>query len=84
MGGDCLNMGCVPSKAFLKCASVVHNAKHGENYGLKIKGEVEVDFPAIMTRMKKIRADIAENDSAQRFGKNMGIDLFFGHAKFTG
>lgn len=80
LGGDCLNNGCVPSKAFLKCCSVAHNARTAHNFGVKIKGEIEIDFPAIMKRMKQIRAEISENDSAQRFSKNLGIDLFLGSA----
>lgn len=82
MGGDCLNTGCVPSKAFLKCCNVAHNARNSEKYGVKC-GKVEIDFKAIMDRMKKIRAEIAENDSAERFSTNMGVDLFLGHAKFV-
>lgn len=82
MGGDCLNNGCVPSKAFLKCANVAHAARTAEKYGVKI-GQVEVDFPFIMERMRKIRAQISENDSAERFSKSMGIDLYLGQASFT-
>jgi len=84
LGGDCLNSGCVPSKAFLKCCSVAHNARHAGDYGVKITGPIEIDFPAVMDRMKKIRAEISENDSAQRFSTFLGIDLFLGHAEFTG
>lgn len=64
MGGDCLNSGCVPSKAFLKSCSVAHSAKNAQDYGVIIKGPIEIDFSALMDRMKKIRADISENDSA--------------------
>ena len=84
LGGDCLNTGCVPSKAFLKSCNVAHNARTAAEYGVHIDGEIRIDFPAIMTRMKKIRAEISENDSAQRFSTNMGVDLYLGHAKFTG
>lgn len=68
MGGDCLNYGCVPSKAFLKCANVAYEAKFGEEYGVKVK-DVQIDFPFIMARMRKIRAQISENDSVERFNK---------------
>lgn len=84
LGGDCLNNGCVPSKAFLRSCNVVHSAKTASKFGVEIQGEIKVDFPAIMKRMKQIRADISDNDSAQRFSKNMGVDLYLGHAKFTG
>jgi alkyl hydroperoxide reductase subunit AhpF len=52
LGGDCLNTGCVPSKAFLKSCNVAHNARTAAKYGVHIKGEIEIDFPAIMNRMK--------------------------------
>jgi len=68
----------------LKCCSVAHNARHAGDYGVKITGPIEIDFPAVMDRMKKIRAEISENDSAQRFSTFLGIDLFLGHAEFTG
>lgn len=80
LGGDCLNTGCVPSKAFLKCCNVVHSAKTAHKFGVHITGEIKVDFAQIMDRMKKIRAEISENDSAQRFSKFMGCDVFLGHA----
>ena len=83
LGGDCLNNGCVPSKAFLKCANVAHSAKNAAEYGIEIEGEVKVDFPKIMERMRKIRAHIAENDSANRFSKALGVDVYLGNAKFT-
>ena len=57
MGGDCLNTGCVPSKAFLKSANMVYNiTKQAAKWGVIIDGEIKVDFPAIMERMRKIRA----------------------------
>jgi pyruvate/2-oxoglutarate dehydrogenase complex dihydrolipoamide dehydrogenase (E3) component len=84
MGGDCLNTGCVPSKAFLKSAMIAHNVRNSHKYGIKIKGEIEIDFPAVMERMRRIRADIAEADSATRLAKEIGVDVFLGQATFTG
>ena len=60
LGGDCLNTGCVPSKAFLKCANVAHSARTAAKFGVKI-GQVEIDFPFIMDRMRKTRAEISVN-----------------------
>ena len=51
MGGDCLNTGCVPSKAFIKAASVAHSVKSAAEYGI-IVGEVKIDFGAVMERMR--------------------------------
>lgn len=56
LGGDCLNNGCVPSKALLKCANMAHTARSGDSYGVRVNGEVVVDFPKIMERMRRIRA----------------------------
>lgn len=63
MGGDCLVTGCVPSKAFLAAANVAHTVKTASEFGVNIKGEVEIDFGKVMERMRKIRAEISENDS---------------------
>jgi pyruvate/2-oxoglutarate dehydrogenase complex dihydrolipoamide dehydrogenase (E3) component len=82
-GGDCLVTGCVPSKAFIKAASVVHTLKNCEQFGVRIKGEVEVDFAAVMERMRRIRADISKNDAAKRATDRYGADVFLGHASFT-
>jgi pyruvate/2-oxoglutarate dehydrogenase complex dihydrolipoamide dehydrogenase (E3) component len=85
MGGDCLNFGCVPSKAFIAAANVAHTVKvRAAEFGVKIKGEVEIDFPKVMERMRRIRAEISENDSVERFHKFMGVDTYLGDAKFVG
>lgn len=81
-GGDCLVTGCVPSKAFLKAATVVHTVNNCSDYGVKINGTVEVDFPALMERMKRIRADISNHDAITRFTDHYGVDVYLGHGKF--
>ncbi len=83
LGGDCLNVGCVPSKALLRCAHAAAAARNAVAYGVKV-GSVEVDFGAVMERMRRLRAQIAPNDSAERFAQTLGIDVFFGRARFTG
>mmetsp|Transcript_4592 Transcript_4592/g.6135 ORF Transcript_4592/g.6135 Transcript_4592/m.6135 type:complete len:646 (-) Transcript_4592:91-2028(-) len=82
LGGDCLNVGCVPSKALISAAHAVHTVKNASHFGVNIKGEIEVDFSAIMERMRRLRADISPNDSASRFTKEIGVDVFQGTAKF--
>ena len=84
MGGDCLNFGCVPSKAFISAANVAHTVKNSSEFGIFVKGEVVVDFAKVMERMRKIRAEISENDSVERFHKFLGVDTFLGEAKFKG
>jgi len=83
LGGDCLNYGCVPSKALLRVAKTISEVRHAGQFGVHIEGEVKIDFPAIMERMRKLRADISPNDSAKRF-EDLGIDVFIGEAKFIG
>jgi len=80
MGGDCLVSGCVPSKALIKAATVAHTCRTSSDFGISIKGEVEVDFRKVMERVRKVRAHIAENDSAERFSKSLGVDVYLGHA----
>lgn len=83
MGGDCLVSGCVPSKALLaaaRCAAAVRNAG---SYGVRINGSVQVDFEAVMERLRRIRADISPHDSAARF-QGLGVDVYFAKARFSG
>jgi pyruvate/2-oxoglutarate dehydrogenase complex dihydrolipoamide dehydrogenase (E3) component len=84
MGGDCLNVGCVPSKAIIRSGHAAHDARTAGRFGVRITGEVEVDFQAVMERMRRIRAGISPNDSAQRFSEHYGVDVYFGSARFTG
>ncbi|EGD80540.1 mercuric reductase [Salpingoeca rosetta] len=87
MGGDCLNVGCVPSKALLHAAAVVaqmRNTKELADLGISVSGTVDVDFGKVMERMRRLRAEIADNDSAQRFTQKLGVNVYLGRAKFTG
>ncbi len=83
LGGDCLNVGCVPSKALIRCARAFAEVRDAGGFGVTVPDGAAVDFPAVMERMRKLRADISPNDSAQRF-RELGIDVFIGDAKFTG
>jgi pyruvate/2-oxoglutarate dehydrogenase complex dihydrolipoamide dehydrogenase (E3) component len=81
MGGDCLNVGCVPSKCLIRSARAVGEIKSAARLGV-IAQAMSVDFGLVMERMRQVRSGISENDSAQRF-KDLGIDVFFGEAKFA-
>src|SRR5216110_3158384 len=83
LGGDCLNVGCVPSKAVIRSGRAVFDAKEAGPFGVRVGKPVEIDFPAVMERMRKLRADLSPNDSAQRFAK-LGVDVFLGEARFAG
>ncbi|HUQ67997.1 MAG TPA: mercuric reductase, partial [Planctomycetaceae bacterium] len=83
MGGDCLNVGCVPSKALISAARAAAAVRDSASFGVTTTGEVRVDFPAVMERLRRLRADIAPNDSAARF-RGLGVDVFLGQGRFTG
>jgi pyruvate/2-oxoglutarate dehydrogenase complex dihydrolipoamide dehydrogenase (E3) component len=82
LGGDCLNYGCVPSKGLIHAARLAAGARRMREFGIKV-GEVRVDFPRVMRRMKESRAHIGEHDEAARF-EAMGIEVIFGEGRFTG
>ncbi|MBK9050077.1 MAG: mercuric reductase [Chloroflexi bacterium] len=82
LGGDCLNVGCVPSKTLIRSAKVVGDLRRGAEYGVSVTG-VEVDFAAVMARVRRVRAEISHHDSAYRFQK-LGIDVYLGDGQFTG
>jgi len=83
LGGDCLNYGCVPSKCVIRSARVVGEIQRASHYGVAIDGTVQVDFSAVMERMRRLRARISHHDSAKRF-KDLGVDVFLGHGRFVG
>ncbi|HUG81792.1 MAG TPA: mercuric reductase [Bryobacterales bacterium] len=83
MGGDCLNVGCVPSKALLRCAHAYADVRDAHQFGVNVPRGFAVDFPAVMERMRRLRAGISRHDSAARF-RDLGIDVFIGSAAFTG
>lgn len=82
MGGDCLNSGCVPSKALIAAARAVAAAREAARLGVGPEVRTAVDFPAVMERLRRLRAEISVNDSAERFRK-LGVDVYFGAARFV-
>lgn len=84
MGGDCLNFGCVPSKCLIRSARAAAEVRDASRYGVCVPGGYEVDFPAVMERMRKLRAGISPNDSAKRFSEQLGVDVYLGEGRFTG
>lgn len=83
MGGDCLNVGCVPSKTVIRSSRVVADIRDARPFGIDVNGNCDVDFGRVMERMRRLRAHISHHDSAERF-KTLGIDVFLGGAQFTG
>jgi len=84
LGGDCLNVGCVPSKAIIRSGHAAYDVRTADRFGVHITGEVKVDFARVMERMRGIRAGISPHDSAKRFSEHYGIDVYFGAARFSG
>ncbi len=83
LGGDCLNVGCVPSKALIRAARAVAAVRDSAEFGVRVDGSVRVDFGAVMERMRRLRAGISPHDSAARF-RELGVDVFLGGGRFTG
>ena len=86
MGGDCLNYGCVPSKALIKSAKLAHQMQHAERYGLySTSGNKDLDhslfsFKKVMQRIQQVIADIEPHDSIERY-TGLGVDVLQGYAK---
>jgi pyruvate/2-oxoglutarate dehydrogenase complex dihydrolipoamide dehydrogenase (E3) component len=83
MGGDCLNVGCVPSKGILRAARAWADVRRAGEFGVQIPTGVKYDFGAAMERMRRLRARISHTDSAHRY-KSLGVDVYIGSARFEG
>jgi pyruvate/2-oxoglutarate dehydrogenase complex dihydrolipoamide dehydrogenase (E3) component len=82
MGGDCLNYGCVPSKALIRAARAAYAVTEAREFGIEAPPPT-VEFADVMRRVRRVRAEIAPNDSVQRFAR-LGVDVLLGHGHFTG
>src|SRR5437660_717459 len=83
LGGDCLNVGCVPSKALIRSSRASADVRDAGEFGVRVPEGVRVDFPAVMERMRRLRASLSPNDSARRF-RELGVDVYLGQGRFTG
>ena len=84
MGGDCLNVGCVPSKTIIRAARALADVRSAGRFGVQVPEGSQVDFGAVMERVRRIRAQISPHDSASRFRDEYDIDVFLGGGRFTG
>lgn len=82
MGGDCLNVGCVPSKAIIRSAKVMGEIMSAHKFGIETNG-AQVHFDQVMERIRRVQADISHVDSVHRYTK-AGVDVFLGEGRFTG
>src|SRR3990167_646069 len=81
MGGDCLNYGCVPSKALIKSAKLAHQMRHGSNYGLSDTTPT-FSFKAVMQRIHDVIAAIEPHDSVERY-TGLGVEVLQGYARLV-
>ena len=82
MGGDCLNYGCVPSKALIRSARAAAEMRSASAYGIE-PVEVRAGFGQVMERMRRLRTELSAKDAARRYRDELGVDVFIGAARFT-
>ena len=82
MGGDCLNVGCVPSKGIIRAGRAAADVRGAGQFGIEVPESPRADFAAAMQRMRRLRARISPNDSAARFHE-LGVDVYLGEGRFT-
>jgi pyruvate/2-oxoglutarate dehydrogenase complex dihydrolipoamide dehydrogenase (E3) component/uncharacterized membrane protein YdjX (TVP38/TMEM64 family) len=81
MGGDCLNYGCVPSKALIKTATLARQIRHSQDYGIA-KASAEIDFAQVMARVARVVHEVEPHDSVERY-TSLGVDVVIGSARIT-
>ena len=83
LGGNCLNVGCIPSKALIRTARLYAEMRSAGHFGARAIETARADFPAAMERMRRIRARLSRGDSAARLAE-AGVDVFYGDGAFGG
>ena len=84
VGGACINVGCIPSKAIIRTSRLYAEMRDAENFGAQVPSGIKIDFPAAMERMRRIRARLSRfRGSAHRLS-SIGVDVYFGEARFAG
>ena len=69
LGGTCLNVGCIPSKTLIRTSRLYREMRDAERFGARVPGGIVVDFPAVMERVRRIRARLSERGSAHCYGE---------------
>lgn len=84
LGGDCLNVGCVPSKALIRASRMVADARRAAvEIGLPLSSDGRPDFRLAMERVRRVRSKISSEDAAKRYRDDLGVEVFLGDARFT-
>ena len=81
MGGDCLNYGCVPSKALIRTATLVRQMQHSADYGIA-RADATINFADVMERVARVVREIEPHDSVERY-TGLGVDVVQGYAKMV-
>jgi pyruvate/2-oxoglutarate dehydrogenase complex dihydrolipoamide dehydrogenase (E3) component len=81
-GGTCVNFGCTPSKALIRCARAVHEAGSGAEFGFRLDGPPRTDFAAVMERVRRMRSQSSADDAVQVV-EQAGVEVYLGHSRFT-
>ena len=80
-GGTCVNFGCTPSKALIRCARAVHDAGRGAEFGFRLDGPPQADFAAVMQRVRRMRSQSSAGDAVQVV-EQAGVEVYLGHTRF--
>src|SRR5271166_4099535 len=80
-GGTCVNFGCTPSKALIRCARAVHEAGRGSEFGFRLDGAPRIDLGAVMERVRRMRSRSSEGDAVEAV-EQAGAEVYLGHARF--
>ncbi len=81
-GGTCINFGCVPSKALIRCARAVHDASRGAEFGFLLDAPPQTDFGSVMDRVRKMRSRGSSGDAVE-VAEQAGAEVYLGHTRFT-
>ncbi len=81
-GGTCVNFGCTPSKALIRCARAIHDAGRGTEFGFRFDSPPRTDFAAVMERVRRMRSLSMAGDAVQTV-EQAGAQVYLGHARFT-
>ena len=81
-GGTCVNFGCTPSKALIRCARAVHEAGRGSEFGFRLDGPPRTDFGAVMERVRRMCSMSSAGDAVQVV-EQTGSEVYLGHTRFT-
>jgi pyruvate/2-oxoglutarate dehydrogenase complex dihydrolipoamide dehydrogenase (E3) component len=81
-GGTCVNFGCTPSKALIRCARAVHDASRGAEFGFRLDAPPRTDFGAVMDRVRRIRSMSSSGDAVE-VAEQAGVEVYLGHSRFT-